>query len=48
MLQIFRNIITPFDNVATGFSDNDQVNLVNVGNALNDLVEGTKFWNTQY
>ena len=39
----WRPIITPFDNVATGFADDDQVNLVNVGNALNDLVEGIGF-----
>ena len=39
----WRPIITPFDNVATGFADDDQVNLVNVGNALNDLVAGTSF-----
>ena len=42
----WRPIITPFDNVATQFavfSDADQVNLENVGNAINDLVEGTSF-----
>ena len=39
----WRPIITPFDNVATGIADNDQVNLVNVGNAINELVAGTSF-----
>ena len=39
----WRPIITPFDNVATGFDDDEQVNLNNVGNALNDLVAGTSF-----